>query len=158
MWQSYWLQGVTAVSFRDRSRIILHYCYYFWLLGFLCSQLELCVIRDFLGSRRGACRCAALCRTKEERLVSFPMLVVEMFRCINVLCFVDDFEGAHPTIGPNSWLYNEGLAERKVCAVLVRTTGERVLLSWGKLYAPWCLCCCTFCVRKRWWCEELPCL
>ncbi|CAB4269816.1 unnamed protein product [Prunus armeniaca] len=56
------------------------------------------------------------------------MLVVELFRCINFPCFVEDFEGAHAAIGPSSWLYNEGLVERKAWVVLVSTIGERVLV------------------------------
>ncbi|KAI5336301.1 hypothetical protein L3X38_015568 [Prunus dulcis] len=45
--------------------------------------------------------CVQVCPTvlhqgheKEERLASFPMLVVVLFQCINVLCLVEDFEGS----------------------------------------------------------------
>ncbi|KAI5336324.1 hypothetical protein L3X38_015591 [Prunus dulcis] len=45
--------------------------------------------------------CVQVCPTvlhqgheKEERLASFPMLVVVLFQCINVLCLVEDFEEA----------------------------------------------------------------
>ena len=48
---------------------------------------------------------------KEERLASFPMLVVVLFQYIKVLCLVEDFEGAQDNlhgffmrtaVGPNS--------------------------------------------------------
>ena len=63
---------------------------------------------------------------KEERLASLRMLVVVLFRCINVLCLVEDFEGAQTTCTVFScmqlldqilWLFKEGLVGGAVSTI-----------------------------------------